>query len=92
MSRFDPLFKPFFVLYVTVSVVLLLLGLGPALAKAIPAVQDIRQLFTRPTLRWSPYSTPARGVYICSASPPPGGGVHGMCGYHAARACLRRDL
>ena len=40
MSRFDPLFKPFFVLYVTVSVVLLLLGLGPALAKAIPAVQD----------------------------------------------------
>ena len=55
-------------------------------------VQDIRQLYTRPTLRWSPYSTPARGVYICSASTPPGGGVHGMCGYHAARACLRRDL
>ncbi len=55
-------------------------------------VQDIRQLYTRPTMRWSPYSTPARGVYICSASTPPGGGVHGMCGYHAARACLRRDL
>ena len=55
-------------------------------------VQDIRQLYARPTLRWSPYSTPAKGVYICSSSTPPGGGVHGMCGYHAARACLRRDL
>ena len=41
MSRFDPLFKPFFVLYTTISVGLLLLGLGPALAKAIPAVQDL---------------------------------------------------
>ena len=55
-------------------------------------VQDLRQLFTRPTLRLVPYSTPARGLYICSSSTPPGGGVHGMCGYYAARAALRRDL
>src|SRR5439155_15965277 len=46
-------------------------------------VTDMWQVFTRPTRRM--YSTPARGVYICSASTPPGVGVHGMCGYHAAR-------
>ena len=51
-----------------------------------------RQLFTRPTARLVPYATPARGVYICSSSTPPGGGVHGMCGYFAARAALRREL
>ena len=55
-------------------------------------VQDLGQLFTRPTFRLVPYSTPVRGLYICSSSTPPGGGVHGMCGYHAARAALRRDL
>ncbi|QJW91110.1 NAD(P)/FAD-dependent oxidoreductase [Spirosoma taeanense] len=49
---------------------------------------DIRQLFTRPVLRLSPYRTSAKGVYICSSSTPPGGGVHGMCGYHAARRAL----
>jgi phytoene dehydrogenase-like protein len=48
--------------------------------------QDIRQLFLRPTSAL--YSTPARGLYICSASTPPGGGVHGMCGYFAARRVL----
>ncbi|HEX3034447.1 MAG TPA: NAD(P)/FAD-dependent oxidoreductase [Thermodesulfobacteriota bacterium] len=52
-------------------------------------VQDIWQLFTRPTARLVPYSTPIKGLYICSSSTPPGGGVHGMCGYHAARAALR---
>jgi phytoene dehydrogenase-like protein len=52
-------------------------------------VQDLWQLFTRPTLRLVPYSTPAQGLYICSSSTPPGGGVHGMCGYFAARAALR---
>ena len=52
-------------------------------------VQDIRQLFTRPALRFSPYRTSAKGIYICSASTAPGGGVHGMCGYHAAWAALR---
>lgn len=50
---------------------------------------DITQLFTRPALRMSPYRTSARGIYICSASTPPGGGVHGMCGYYAARRALK---
>ncbi len=47
-------------------------------------VMDFRQLFTRPVARWSPYTTPAANLLICSASTPPGAGVHGMCGYHAA--------
>lgn len=54
-------------------------------------LQDLRQLYTRPLARRVPYSTPVKGIYICSSSTPPGGGVHGMCGYHAARAALRRD-
>jgi phytoene dehydrogenase-like protein len=52
-------------------------------------VIDIGQLFTRPVLRLSPYKTSAKGIYICSSSTPPGGGVHGMCGYHAAKRALR---
>jgi phytoene dehydrogenase-like protein len=51
--------------------------------------QNITQLFTRPVARWSPYTTPDRRVYICSSSTPPGGGVHGMCGYHAARKAFK---
>ncbi|OOQ56790.1 phytoene desaturase family protein [Mucilaginibacter pedocola] len=51
-------------------------------------VIDIGQLFTRPVLRRSPYRTSAKGLYICSSSTPPGGGVHGMCGYHAAKRAL----
>lgn len=51
-------------------------------------VIDIGQLFTRPALRLSPYRTSAKGLYICSSSTPPGGGVHGMCGYHAAKRAL----
>jgi phytoene dehydrogenase-like protein len=52
-------------------------------------VTDLAQLFTRPVFRLSPYTTPNPRVFLCSASTPPGGGVHGMCGYHAARAVLR---
>jgi phytoene dehydrogenase-like protein len=53
-------------------------------------VADLFQLFTRPVARLNPYTTPNPRVFLCSASTPPGGGVHGMCGYHAARAALRR--
>ncbi len=55
-------------------------------------VQDIRQQFTRPTARLVPYSTPVEGIYLCSSSTPPGGGAHGMCGYHAAQAVLRETF
>ncbi len=50
------------------------------------------QLFMRPTWAIDPYRTSARDIYLCSAATPPGGGVHGMCGYHAARSALRRAL
>lgn len=51
---------------------------------------DIRQLFTRPVARLDPYSTPDPRLFLCSSSTPPGGGVHGMCGWHAAHSALRR--
>ena len=51
---------------------------------------DITQLFTRPVTRLDPYSTPNPGLFLCGAATPPGGGVHGMCGYHAAQSALRR--
>jgi phytoene dehydrogenase-like protein len=50
---------------------------------------DVGQLFTRPALRLSPYRTSRKGLYLCSSSTPPGGGVHGMCGYHAAQRALK---
>jgi phytoene dehydrogenase-like protein len=53
-------------------------------------VSDWRQLFTRPVARLDPYRTPHPRLFLCSASTPPGGGVHGMCGYHAATSALRR--
>lgn len=53
-------------------------------------VQDFFQLFGRPVWRANPYTTPDKSIYICSSSTPPGGGVHGMCGWHAANAALKR--
>jgi len=53
-------------------------------------VADLRQFVMRPTLGLHPWTTPLDGVYLCSSSTPPGGGVHGMCGLHAAREVLRR--
>ncbi len=50
---------------------------------------SLRQMLFRPAMRAIPWSTPVAGLFLCSASTPPGGGVHGMCGYLAARAALR---
>jgi phytoene dehydrogenase-like protein len=73
--------------------------IGPAAYEAYDAnyvggdinggAQDFDQLFGRPAWSRVPYATPARGLFLCSSSTPPGGGVHGMCGYHAAQAALR---
>jgi len=51
----------------------------------------LKQMVFRPTVAASPHATPLPGVYLCSSSTPPGGGVHGMSGYHAARAALGRS-
>jgi phytoene dehydrogenase-like protein len=53
-------------------------------------VADLSQFFTRPVARLDPYSTPDPRVFLCSASTPPGAGVHGMCGYFAALSARRR--
>jgi phytoene dehydrogenase-like protein len=53
-------------------------------------VTDLGQLFTRPVARWNPYSTPNPRVFLCSSATPPGGGVHGMCGYFAAKSAAKR--
>jgi phytoene dehydrogenase-like protein len=54
------------------------------------AQDPIGRLF-RPLGNWRPYATPLKGVYLCSSSMPPGAGVHGMCGYHAAKCALREN-
>ncbi len=51
--------------------------------------QHLGQLFTRPIAQINPYATPIKNVFLCSSSTPPGGGVHGMCGYNAAQAAIR---
>jgi phytoene dehydrogenase-like protein len=53
---------------------------------------DLRQILARPVPRWNPYRTPLGGVYLCSAATPPGPGVHGMCGYFAAKSVLRNEF
>ena len=55
----------------------------------VGGVADWKQLQARPAFRLKPHSTPNPGIFICSASTPPGGGVHGMGGYNAASAWLR---
>ncbi len=52
-------------------------------------VMDLWQYYSRPTIRPVPYATPAKNIFICSSSTPPGAGVHGLCGYFAARAALQ---
>jgi len=54
--------------------------------------QFLKQLVGRPVLKWNPYKTPISGLYICSSSTPPGGGVHGMSGFHAAKSALKSDF
>lgn len=93
IERFAPGFR---------DIVLAKHALGPAQLEAENAnyvggdigagVVDLRQSFTRPSRRWNPYTTSARDIYICSASTPPGPGVHGMGGYLAARSALKRSL
>jgi phytoene dehydrogenase-like protein len=51
---------------------------------------DLVQTLLRPFARWNPYTTPNPKLFLCSSSTPPGGGVHGMCGYWAAQAALRQ--
>ena len=53
---------------------------------------NLAQLFTRPVVKFNPYSMPAKGLYICSSSTPPGGGVHGMCGCYAAKSALKVEF
>ncbi len=54
--------------------------------------QDFKQIFARPVLSFSPYRTSNNSLYICSSSTPPGGGVHGMCGYHAAKQAFKNHF
>ncbi|MFL5330807.1 MAG: phytoene desaturase family protein [Gemmataceae bacterium] len=61
--------------------------IGGSITGGLP---DFRQIIARPVLKWNPYATSRRGLYLCSASTPPGAGVHGLCGYFAAKSALKR--
>jgi phytoene dehydrogenase-like protein len=52
-------------------------------------LQDLSQLFTRPIVSLNPYRTSVKNIYLCSSSTPPGGGVHGLCGYYATQSASR---
>jgi phytoene dehydrogenase-like protein len=52
-------------------------------------LQDLSQLYTRPIAALNPYRTSVKNIYLCSSSTPPGGGVHGLCGYHAAQSACK---
>jgi phytoene dehydrogenase-like protein len=77
-------------------------AMGPAALEAHDAnlvggdisggTMDLRQIFFRPVRRLVPYATPVRGLYLCSSSTPPGGAVHGMCGFYAAAAALGHSV
>ncbi len=54
--------------------------------------QNLKQLFGRPLIKWDPYKLPVDHLYICSSSTPPGGGVHGMSGFNAARSVLKNEF
>tara|TARA_R100001591_G_scaffold118428_1_gene141208 strand:- start:9863 stop:11311 length:1449 start_codon:yes stop_codon:yes gene_type:complete len=54
--------------------------------------QNLKQLFGRPLIKWDPYKLPVENLYICSSSTPPGGGVHGMSGFNAARSVLKNEF
>jgi phytoene dehydrogenase-like protein len=54
--------------------------------------QTFKQLVGRPVFKWDPYKIPDTSMYICSSSTPPGGGVHGMCGYHAAQSVIKNEF
>ena len=56
----------------------------------VGGVQDLRRLYFRPFISLNPHTTPLENVYLCSSATPLGGGVHAMCGYHAAHTVLRR--
>ena len=56
----------------------------------VGGVADVAQLLTRPVASLDPYATPNKAIFLCSASTPPAGGVHGMCGFNAAESVLRR--